>query len=53
MVLLPLVTTVANGFNERKPVTHTAAVAIDISKDFDGVDHTLLIKQIAATNLHS
>jgi hypothetical protein len=50
--LLPLVTMAANGFNENKPPSRTAVVALDISKAFDAVDHTLLIKKIASTPLH-
>ena len=51
--LLPLDTKVANGFNENKLPTHTAAIAIDISKAFDGVDHTLLLQQISNSPLNS
>ena len=51
--LLPLVTTAANGFNVRKPPTRTAVVAVDISKAFDAVDHTLLLKQISDSDLNS
>ena len=51
--LLPISTRVANGFNEEKPPTRTATVAIDISKAFDSVDHTLLIEQIMETQLES
>jgi hypothetical protein len=40
--LCPLVTKVAQGFNERKPPMHTVTVAVDISKAFDSVNHTLL-----------
>jgi hypothetical protein len=42
----------ANGFNDNKSPSCTAVVALDISKAFDEVDHTLLIKQISAITLH-
>ena len=50
--LLPTVTRIANGFNERKPPLRTATVAIDISKSFDAVQHSLLLDQICDTDLH-
>lgn len=43
----------ANGFNQKKPPVRTATVAIDISKAFDSVDHTLLIEQIVESDLES
>jgi retron-type reverse transcriptase len=49
---LPLVTMAANGFNKNKPPARTAVVVLDISKAFDAVDHTLLIKQISSSSLH-
>jgi hypothetical protein len=51
--LLPIVTKVANGFNQKQPSTRTATIALDISKAFDGVDHTLLLKQISGSTFHS
>jgi hypothetical protein len=51
--LLPIVTHVDNGFIQAKPPTHTAVVALDISKAFDGFNHTLLLKQISESALHS
>jgi hypothetical protein len=36
--LLPLGTQIAVGFNEPKPASHAAMVALDISKTFDAVD---------------
>jgi hypothetical protein len=51
--LLPLVNTAVNGFNERKPPTRTPVVALNISKAFDSVDHTLLLKQISASAANS
>ena len=50
--LLPLVQRIASGFNQRKPPLRTATVAIDISKAFERVDHTLLLDAIASTDLH-
>ena len=50
--LLPTVSRIANGFNERKPPLRTATVAIDISKAFDAVQHSLLLDQICDTDLH-
>ena len=40
--LLPIVTRIAVGFNDKKPARRTGIVAIDISKAFDNVDLTLL-----------
>jgi hypothetical protein len=50
--LLPLVTCVANDFNEQKPPTCTGMVTIDTSKVVDAVDHTFLIQQISNSDLH-
>ena len=51
--LLPVVTKIAEGFNAIKPPSRSATVAIDISKAFDSVDHTLLLDQISHSTLHS
>jgi hypothetical protein len=51
--LFPIATRIAIGFNDPKPARRTAVCALDISKAFDSVNHTLLIEQIAATSLHS
>jgi hypothetical protein len=50
--LLPLVTKVSEGFNCRKPANRTVAVAVVISKAFDTVDITILLKQVAESALH-
>jgi hypothetical protein len=50
--LLALATQIAVGFNEPKPASRTAMVALDILKAFDAVDHVLLLKQISETTLH-
>jgi hypothetical protein len=49
--LLSLVTMVANGFNQNKPPSHTAAAILDISKAFDVVNLTLLIQKISGPTL--
>jgi hypothetical protein len=49
---LPLANMISKGFNCRKPAKRTAAVAIDISKAFESVDTTLLLKQISTSDLH-
>jgi hypothetical protein len=50
--LLPLVNMISEGFNRKEPADQTVIVALDLSKAFDTVDLTLLLKQIAATDLH-
>ena len=51
--LLPLSNQVASGFNAKRGAPlRTATVSVDISKAFDAVDHTLLLQQICATDLH-
>jgi hypothetical protein len=51
--LLPIATKVAVGFNGSKPAPDTAMCAVDISKVFDAIDHTLLMEQINNSPLHS
>jgi hypothetical protein len=51
--LLHLATRVANGFNDPKPLTSMTVVAIDMSKAFDEVNHTLLLEQFSNSHLHS
>jgi hypothetical protein len=42
--LLPFVTRVAVGFNDVKPACRSALLALDISKVFNSLDHTVLIE---------
>jgi len=50
--LLPLTTAIATGFNQQKPSTRTATLAIDFSKAFDSVRHLTLLQKISNSNLH-
>jgi hypothetical protein len=50
--LLPLATQISINFNDVKPPRHSALVAVDISKAFDSVNHTLFIEEMCATELH-
>ena len=49
--LLPLATKVAVGFNQPKPPSRTVVAAVDLTKAFDCVDHTLLLRDLASTSL--
>ena len=51
--LLPMVTSIADGFIEAKPPKRTVAVAIDLSRAFDTVNHDILLKKISETPLNS
>ena len=44
--LINLSTTIANGLNEKKPPCRTIAVALDLTKAFDSVNHCTLINLI-------
>jgi hypothetical protein len=48
-----MVTQAAIGFDQKKPPSRTAVVALVISKGFDSVDHTILLQQISDSALHS
>jgi hypothetical protein len=50
--LLPIATRVAIGFNDPKPARRSAMCAVDISKAFDAINHTLLLEQISGSPLH-
>ena len=50
--LLPLATTVARGFNQRKPAFRTGLFCGDLSSAFDVVDYDKLVHKISATSLH-
>ena len=43
---------IADGLNRKQPVHRTVSVAIDLSRAFDTVDHTLLLKDILELNLN-
>ena len=44
---------VTEGLNQKKPVSRTISVAIDLSKAFDTVDHAQLLDDISQLNLNS
>ena len=50
--LLPLVASIAQGLNQPKPATRTAAIAIDYSKAFDSVHHPTLLNKLCQSTLH-
>jgi hypothetical protein len=50
--LLPQVAKISEGFNCKKPADRTVMVVIDISKAFNMVDVTLLLRQILGIDLH-
>ena len=49
--LMKLVDAAGNGFNRRLPPDRTVVAALDLTKAFDSLDHSLLIEKIAATTL--
>jgi hypothetical protein len=51
--LLPIATKEAIGFNNAKPAWRSAMCAVDISKAFDCINHTLFLDQISSSDLHS
>jgi hypothetical protein len=46
IALLPLAMQIAIGFNDAKPPCRSAIAAIDISKAFDSVDHTIFLNEV-------
>ena len=51
--LLPLVQTIASGFNEQKPPKRTVMAAVDLSRAFDTVDHDILRSKLTTSQIHS
>ena len=43
---------ITNGLNQKKPVNRTVAIAIDLSRAFDTVDHDLLLEDILELQLN-
>jgi hypothetical protein len=50
--LLPLVSMISEGFNQKKPAHRSIIVALNLSKAFNSVDITLLLNQIFSSDLH-
>ena len=50
--LPPLTTSIARGFNQRKPATRTGLFCGDLSSAFDVVDYDKLVDKISTTSLH-
>jgi hypothetical protein len=50
--LLPITNLIQDGFNQKKPPKRTVLVALDLSKAYNLVNITLLLEQIASTDLH-
>ena len=49
--LLPLVHQIATGLNQNYPIHRTVSMAVDFSKAFDTVNHTILLSDINNTNM--
>ena len=49
--LCELTTHIAAGINQKRPHLRTIAVALDLSKAFDTVNHALLLKDLSETSL--
>ena len=50
--VFPIANRIATAFNEVKPASRVATVAVDISKAFDSVDSDMLLSRIADSYLH-
>ena len=50
--LLPIANAIATGFNQNKPHSRTATIAIDFAKAFDSVNHPLLLQKVSNSSLH-
>ena len=44
--LLQLTSNIAIGFNQRKPPHHTVCVAVDLTAEFDTINHNILLSKI-------
>ena len=49
--LLHLSSSIADGFNQKLPANRRVAVALDLTKAFDTVDHEVLIERIRSSNM--
>ena len=50
--LLPIVTTIAKGFNAPKPASRTGLLSVDLSKAFDVIDRDKLLLKVDETDMH-
>ena len=49
--LLQLMSDIATGLNQRKPPHHTVCVSVDLTAEFDTVDHNVLLSKIVRSTL--